>query len=187
MTKTAMKKATWSDLKRSLAELDRSGLMGLIQDLYAAGKENKAFLHARFDLGGDVLAPYKKTIERWLWPDLMYKNQDYSVAKAKKAIAEYKKAVGRSIELAELQVFFCEQAAGFCNQVGLDDEGYYTALMRMFEQSLETVAALGSAQQEDFIDRLEQVKTLCQDVGYGLGDDMDMMLENWYDEEEEDE
>jgi hypothetical protein len=44
MTKTAMKKATWSDLKRSLAELDRSGLMGLIQDLYAAGEENKGSL-----------------------------------------------------------------------------------------------------------------------------------------------
>ena len=25
-------------------------------------------LHARFGLGEDVLEPYKKTIDRWLWP-----------------------------------------------------------------------------------------------------------------------
>lgn len=177
-------KPTWTDLKRSLADLDRSGLLGLIQDLYAASKENKAFLQTRFDLGGDVLGPYKKTIDRWLWPDVCL-NQDYSVAKAKKAVADYKKALGRPQELAELQVFFCEQSIGFCNQVGLDDEGYYNALVRMFGQALKTIDGLESGQQEDFIDRLEQVNTLCQDVGWGLGDDMDRMLENWYGEGED--
>lgn len=38
------------------------------------------------------------------------KNQDLSVAKAKKAIAAYKKAVGQPEGLAELMVFFCERA-----------------------------------------------------------------------------
>ncbi|MBL8529943.1 MAG: hypothetical protein JNL68_19895 [Burkholderiales bacterium] len=37
-----------------LAEFDRAGLIGLVQDLYAAGKDNQAFLHARFGLGGDL-------------------------------------------------------------------------------------------------------------------------------------
>ena len=46
-------------------------------------------------LGGDVLKPYKVTIDRWLWPDV-FKNQDTSVAKAKKAIADYKKAIGHA-------------------------------------------------------------------------------------------
>jgi hypothetical protein len=68
-------------------------LTGLIQNLYAASKDNQAFLHARFGLGDDVLAPYKETIERWLWPDVL-RNQDYSVAKAKQAISSYRKAVG---------------------------------------------------------------------------------------------
>ncbi len=179
------KSQTWTNLKRSLADLDRAGLLGLIKDLYGASKDNKAFLHSRFGLGGDVLAPYKKTIERWLWPDVMYKNQDYSVAKAKKAISDYKKALGRAVELADLQVFFCEQAAGFCNQVGLDDEGYYNALMRMFEQAMETVDSLDPNLQGHFIERLEQVHTLCQDIGWGVGDSMDMMLGDWYGKEED--
>lgn len=66
-------KPSWSDLKVKLADLDRAGLIGLVQDLYAASKDNQTFLHARFGLGGDVLAPYKSTIDRWISPDV-YKN-----------------------------------------------------------------------------------------------------------------
>jgi len=75
-------------------------------------KDNQTFLHARFGLGDDVLKPYKTTIDRWLWPD-MFKNQDTSVSKAKKAISDYKKAIGQPEGLAELMVIYCERAAGF--------------------------------------------------------------------------
>jgi hypothetical protein len=124
---------SWSDVKTQLADFDHAGLIGLAQDLYAASMDNKAFLHARFGLGDDVLKPYKATIDRWLWPDVI-KNQDTSVAKAKKAIADYKKAVGQIDGLAELMVLYCERAAGFSSDVGLQDEGYFDALVRMFEQ-----------------------------------------------------
>src|ERR1700722_14356292 len=75
---------TWSDVKGKLVEFDRSALLGTIQDLYAASTDNQAFLRVRFDLGGDVLAPYKTIINRWLWPDVI-KTQDTSVETAKKA------------------------------------------------------------------------------------------------------
>ena len=55
MRKSKKIKPTWRDLKRQLAELDRLSLLGLIRDLYAAGKDNQAFLNARFALGEDVL------------------------------------------------------------------------------------------------------------------------------------
>jgi hypothetical protein len=86
MKKSSKKNPTWSDLKCQLADLDRPALIGLIQDLYAANT-NQAFLHARFALGEDVLEPYKATIDRWVRPDVM-RNQDISVAKAKKAISD---------------------------------------------------------------------------------------------------
>lgn len=57
-------------------------------------------LHARLSLGGDELNPYKTTIVRWLWPDV-FKNHDISVAKAKKATANYKKVVGQREGVAE--------------------------------------------------------------------------------------
>ncbi len=94
--------------------------MGLIQDLYAAHKDNQVFLHTRFGLGEDVLKPYKETLDRWLWPDVL-RNQDISVAKAKQAISSYRKAVGEPAGLAELMVFYCESAVGFSNDVGNQD------------------------------------------------------------------
>jgi hypothetical protein len=128
-------KPTWTDVKAKLASFDRIGLLGLVQDLYAANKDNQAFLHARFGLGADVLEPYKETIDRWLWPDVL-RRQDTSVAKAKQAIADYKKAVGDPAGVAELMVFYCERAVGFCSDIVNDDDAYFGALVRMFEQAL---------------------------------------------------
>jgi hypothetical protein len=84
---------SWSDVKTALLDFDRAGLRGLVQDLYAASKDNQAFLHARLGLGHDQLRPFKASISRWISPDLM-KGQPISVSKAKKAIADYKKAIG---------------------------------------------------------------------------------------------
>jgi hypothetical protein len=104
-------KPSWTDVKAKLASFDRLGLLGLIQDLYTAHKDNQAFLHTRFGLGADVLQPYKETLDRWLWPDVL-RNQDTSVVKAKQAISSYKKAVGEQTRVVELMVFYCELKAG---------------------------------------------------------------------------
>lgn len=166
---------TWSDVKGKLAEFDRAGLFGIVQDLYAVSKANQAFLHTRFDLGGDVLAPYKTIIDRWLWPDVI-KNQDTSVAAAKKAIADFRKAAGQPKGLAELMVFYCERAAGFSNEYGLDDEGYFDALVRMFEQALKVSITLAEAERDVMLDRLDVVRAISHNFGYGVGDDMDDLL-----------
>jgi len=167
-------KPSWGDVKSKLADFDRAGLLSLVQDLYAASKDNQAFLHARFGLGGDVLKPYKTTIERWLRPDV-YKNQDYSVAKAKKSIGDFKKAVGQPEGLVELMVFFCEQASGFSDDVGLDDDSYYDALVRMFEQALNAAMSLPEPQRESFLDRLEDIRAWGQGMGWGLGEDFNAL------------
>ena len=62
-----------------------------------------------------------------------------------------------------------EQAIGFSNGVGLDDEGYYDALVRMFEQALKTVMALPETQRESWLERLQAVRTSGRDVGWGVG------------------
>lgn len=147
----------------------------MVQDLYIASKENQAFLHARFALGDDVLKLYKITIDRWLWPDA-FKNQDTSVAKAKNAISDYKKAIGQSEGLAELMVFYCERAAGFSDDIGLQDEGYFDALVRMFEQALKTIAALPEEPRPALWGRLDVVRRISHNFGYGVGEDMDALL-----------
>ncbi|MBW2650316.1 MAG: hypothetical protein JRC66_04745 [Deltaproteobacteria bacterium] len=175
-TKSRKKKnePTWTDLKRSLNGLDRNGLLGLIQDLYAADKDNRVFLHARFGLGDDVLKPYKATISRWVCPDLF--NQAISVAKAKKAISDYRKAMGRPEGLAELMVFYCEECTAFLGCCGMDDEGYFDALVRMFEKALKAISKLDSELQQSFVERMERVRQPGHNYGYGVGDDMDDLM-----------
>ena len=168
-------KPSWTDVKAKLASFDRLRLLGLIQDLYAAHKDNQAFLHTRFGLGADVLQLYKETLDRWLWPDVL-RNQDTSVVKAKQAISSFKKAVGDPDGLAELMVFYCECASGFCNDVGYQDEAYFNALVRMFEQALKTVSQLSDSDRNPLIIRLDRVRIISHNFGYGVGDDMDSLL-----------
>jgi hypothetical protein len=166
---------TWTDVKAKLADFDRAALLGLIQSLYAAHKDNQLFLHSRFGLGEDVLEPYKETIDRWLWPDVM-RNQDTSVSQAKRAISDYKKAVGDPEGLAELMVFYCEQAAGFCSDILSDDEVYFNALVRMFEQALKIVNALSVERRDDLLARLDSVRVISRNIGYGVEDDMNSLM-----------
>ncbi len=46
---------SWSDVKTRMADFDRAELIRLVQDLYAASKDNQVFLHTRFALADDVL------------------------------------------------------------------------------------------------------------------------------------
>lgn len=179
MTKPPSKsRPTWKDVKAKLAGFDHAGLLSLVGDLYTAHKDNQTFLHARLGLIEDVLKSYKETIDRWLWPDVR-KNQNTSVAKAKQAISEYKKAVGDPAGLAELMVFYCEQAAGFCKEFGSDDDDYLAALVRMFEQAAGVVTTLPDDSQEALIARLDQVRLASESLGYGVADEMDCILADY--------
>lgn len=175
MTTVKQKKTTasWSDVKKQLADCDQAALLKLVQDLYAASKDNQAFLHTRFGLGDDLLKPYKASLALWLWPTW---KKPTSVAKAKKAIADYKKASGQPEGLSELMVYYCEQGAGFSIEVGLQDEGYFDALVRMFEQALKAIANLPEAQRPTLLQRLAAVRRTSHNIGYGVGDAMGDLL-----------
>src|SRR5271157_2630532 len=161
---------TWTDVKAKLANVDRKGLLALVGDLYAASKENQKFLHARFGLGGDALQFYKETIERWVSPDV-FRRQHTSVVKAKKAISDYRKAVGEPAGLAELMVFYCERAAGFCREYG-EGESYHTSLINVFEQSLVAINKLPRDKRDGLIGRLIEVRKIGAGLGYLAGTDM---------------
>jgi len=165
----------WTDVKAKLTSLDRPALLGLIQDLYSAHQDNQTFLHARFRLGEDMFRPYKETMDRWLWPDA-FSRRVPSVLKAKQAISNYKKAVGEPVGLAELMVFYCEQASGFASNLGYQDESYLNALVRMFEQALISATTLPVSVRDALVARLDRVRAMGHECGYGVGDDMDSIL-----------
>jgi hypothetical protein len=98
---------------------DRRALLAALQNLYAADQGTQAFLHARFGLGEDPLQPYKKAIDRWLWPGV-FRGQETSVSRAKRAITDYKKAIGDPEGLAELTV--CRWRCRFLDHIPIDNE-----------------------------------------------------------------
>jgi hypothetical protein len=167
---------TWSDVRTALLDFDRAGLRGLVQDLYTASKDNQAFLHARLGLGHDQLQPFKACISKWICPDVM-KNQPVSVSKAKKAIADYKKAIGRPEGMAELSTFYCEEALGFLESCSMEDEGYFAALIRMYGQSLEFVSMLPPAERTTYLERLDKLRSRARNVGWGVEEELNGL---WY-------
>ena len=174
----------WTDVKAKLATFDRNGLLSLLQDLYAAHPDNQTFLHNRFGLVEDVLGVYKETITRWLYPDIFRRQDTTSVAKAKQAIADYKKAVGDPAGVAELMVYFCEQGAGFCNDTGNDEHVYLNALVRMFGQALNFAKTLPDGIQAGLIARLDRVRGISHNFGYGVGEEMDLVFAKYTEGEE---
>ena len=165
---------TWSDVKAALLDFDRAGLRGLVQDLYTASKDNQAFLHARLGLGHDQLQPFKASISNWICPDVM-KNQPISVSKAKKAIADYKKAIGRPDGIAELSIFYCEEAFGFLESCSMEDESYFAALIRMYGRSLEIVSSLRPAERTTYLERLEKLGSRGRNVGWGVEEEINSL------------
>jgi hypothetical protein len=167
---------TWIDVKVALQTFDRAGLLGLLQDLYAGSKDNQAFLHTRLSLGHDQLKSYKIMISRWICPDLM-RNPPLSVSKAKKAIAAYKKAIGHPEGLAELSIFYCEEAFSLIESCGMEDEGYFLALIRMYNQALKDVSNLPVASRTGYIDRIDKLRSRSRHVGWGVEDELNSL---WY-------
>jgi hypothetical protein len=167
---------SWKVVKAALQSFDRAGLLGLVQDLYAMDKGNKAFLHARLGLGSDQLAPYKAIISRWICPDLV-RSQSVSISKAKTAIADYQKAIGEPAGLAELSIFYCEEAFGFLESCAFEDERYFVALIRMYDQAVKRVLDLPVAERHGYAKRLGNLRSRARPIGWGIEDELNGV---WY-------
>ena len=106
------------------------------------------------------------------------KNQPISVSKAKKAIADYKKAIGRPEGMAELSIFYCEEALGFLESCSMEDESYFAALIRMYGRSLEFVSSLPPAERATYLERLDKLRSRGRNVGWAVEEELNSL---WYD------
>jgi hypothetical protein len=106
------------------------------------------------------------------------KNQPISVSKAKRAIADYKKAIGRPEGLAELSIFYCEEAIGFLESCSIEDESYFAALIRMYGRSLNFVSNLPPTERTTYLDRLDKLRSRGRHIGWGVEEEINSL---WYD------
>ena len=164
---------TWNDVKTAYGLRSR-GLRELVQDLYTVSKDNQAFLHARLGLGDDQLKAFKESISRGISPDLM-KGQPISVSKAKKAIADYKKAIGRPDGSCRYSI--ARKHSAFWISCSIDDEKYFAALIRIYGRSLEIVSSLSPAERSTYLERLDRLRSRARNVGWVVEDGFNSL---WY-------
>lgn len=167
------KRIGWSTVKTRLKVIDHAGLLGLIHDLYGLSQDNRSFLNSRFSLSADPLDPYRRRIDAALYPPL---DKPVRVADARKAVSEYRKAIGLPEGLLELHVFWCETACRFSMEFGVAEDAYFDPLLRQFDAALKVLPSINSSLRESALARLVVVRDE-MDVGYGVQDEMAWLLE----------
>jgi hypothetical protein len=58
-----------------------------------------------------------------------------------------------------------------------DDESYFEALVRIFGRAMKAIDTLPKRQRPALLARLNAVRQVSHDFGYGVGEDMDSLLE----------
>jgi hypothetical protein len=164
-----MARTSFTAVRKALAEHDREALVALVAELYELSAQNRDFLDARFGSDDSALLRYKKIIHEALYPDVM-SSDSVSFRAAKKAIADYKKALGDSMGLAELTVYAAECGNQFTCDFGDIDEPFYDSLSRMFESAAKLVSTLEAKDAGPFIIRLGVVVQKADCIGWGYYD-----------------
>jgi hypothetical protein len=170
------KSPSWQEIRRQLASKSQTELLNLIRDVYTLRPEVQDFLHARFLTTRKSLAPYKKTIQTALYPDVIH-GEDLDLARGREAISDYRKATNDLIGTLELMVHYVECGTEFAVQYGYGDAAFFETLETMFTQVVKTL----QKSEQKVIDRLlPRLKTIVQEaegIGWGYYDAISETLE----------
>lgn len=176
-----------TDLKKQLKNYDQKELIDLIVEIFKANKEVQNFLSSEFlgdEVIDDLFKKARKKIKNEFFPDRG--DAKLRLAEAKKVINEFKKATKDEKRTVDLMLFYVEQGVEFTNVYGDINEGFYSSMVKMFEQ----VAMECDRDEElykEFSDRLYHVVTNSEGPGYWFHEDIVdcYYMIDWVDFEEE--
>jgi len=100
------------------------------------------------------------------------RSQSVSISKAKKAIADYQRAIGEPAGLVELSIFYCEEAFSLVESYAFEDERYFVALIRMYDQAVKRVLDLPVAERHGYAKRLGNLRSRARPIGSGIDDEL---------------
>ncbi len=133
--------------------------------------QNQASLHAHLADAEAVMEDCKKIIAECAYPEVLHE-RTLQVAKAKKAVADFCKAVADPVSHAELIVFFLEQGNAFTMGYGDIDAGSYSALLAMARCAVKAICGLPLQLKEPFRERLAVVVRSSSEIGRGYHDEL---------------
>jgi len=123
------------ELKKHLTDLDQKDLIKIITDLFKMNNEVKDFLNVKF-LGDKVIKELferaNDEIENEFFPINGFGKM--RLAKAKKAISEYKKLTGDTVGTLDLMLCYVENGTAFTNTYGDIDERFYASMESVYEK-----------------------------------------------------
>ena len=165
------KSGGWSRVSKHLAAWDRSALLALVKDLYDSAAENRDFIQARCQAGGDggdVLESYRNRIVEQFFPKRGFGK--LKLAEARKAIRDYRKATGNLAGTAELMMTYVENGAEFTHQYGDIDERFYNSVESVLSELADLLKGEGRELYPQFSERLADVEQLTDGIGWGFHD-----------------
>jgi len=171
MKTKSIKSGSWSAIRKALAAAEKPALIALIKELHDAAALNRDLLQIRCLAGendGEVLEKYRAKIVEQFFPARGYGK--LKLAEARKAIREYRKATGSLPGTAELLMCYVESGTRFTREYGDIDERFYNSI----ESALNELATLLRGKARDlyplFADRLADVESMSDCVGWGFHD-----------------
>ena len=169
MAKNKKPTRSWRELRTILNKADRKDLLNLVGDLYALRKENQNFLHARVLKDASTLAPYKEIIEHNVSPADPSKHP-IRLSPARKAISDYRKAVGDPEGLAELMLFYVECGINFTLEMGDIDEAFYSSMDSVYYDGMKMLNRCDNDVIVRLLPRFEALIQSSGDIGWGVFD-----------------
>lgn len=96
----------------------------------------------------------------------------------RQAISDYKKSLGKTEDLLDLMIYYCECGTNFTIRMGDIDEAFYKNLNSMYRSVFEILKKYPE-HQEAILPRLQKIipKARKRDVGWGLFDHLAFLLE----------
>jgi hypothetical protein len=74
--------------------------------------------------------------------------------------------------LAELAIFYCEEAFSFVESCSFESDKYFTAMIRMYDRSVNFVLSLPLAERSAYVERLGNLRSRAKHVGRGVEDEL---------------
>jgi hypothetical protein len=181
----------WFDLKKTLQNADKKELINLIRDLYRLSEENRRYLLAgSMDTKAEpgILEAYREVIKNEFFPEKGHGTLRYSVAE--KAINSYSKASGDLEGTVELMLFYVENGVDFTNEYGDIDEKFYDKIVAMLEKFCNLLKTPeGKALYPRFKKRLFEIRKKTKGIGWGFGDEVNLLvkdIEDFFEKEQRD-
>ena len=177
MAANRKKQGSWSEVKGQLKGMPTEGLLGVIQDLYALNKTNRAFLETRFvpGLASVSIEEYRKRVQHPFYPERGMGKLEY--ADAKRAIREYEQATSDLAGTLDLMLSFVEAGNRFTQEFGdIDEQFYNTVEGMMFNVTKRFRMADGKELYPQFAARLQKLYDKSRNIGWGYSDEMADMI-----------